>query len=91
MNINILKFKETAEAAKATAPADWAFKIVNAVEEILRNPFIHDTGHGLLILSDSGNIYLANGTCQCKAHQFKQVCWHRVCARLVELHKERGH
>lgn len=94
MQFNIQKLNATVEAAKAKAP-EAASKIDAAAENLLCNPFIHDTGDGLLILSDSGNTYFAKSVgnvCNCKAHEFHMVCWHRLADRLVRLYnaKQRG-
>lgn len=88
MQLNIVKLKATADAAKAIAPSEWSHRIDNALEEILSNPYMHYDGHGLLVLSDSGKTYYANGTCQCKAYHFKQVCWHRIGAKLIKRYME---
>jgi hypothetical protein len=42
-----------------------------------------------VIGSPSGNVYSANGVCQCRAYENKIPCWHRAAARLVRLHDER--
>ncbi|MET0466768.1 MAG: SWIM zinc finger family protein [Chitinophagaceae bacterium] len=53
---------------------------------------MHFDGHALLILSDSNEIYTANGTCQCKAFQNgRRPCWHRAAARLVKRYTEASH
>ena len=92
MNLNILKFQKTVEAAKAKAP-EMAKQIDAAAENMLANPFIADLDGGLLISSDSGQMYWASSRgdkCQCKAHEFHQVCWHRLADRLYRLY-QRGH
>lgn len=91
MQFNQIKFNAIVEAAKKAAPADWAHKIQNAADILLDNPYTHFDGHGLLILSDSGQTYYANGECQCKAHRFGQPCWHRIAAKLVKRYFEAGH
>ena len=52
---------------------------------------MHWDGRALVILSDSNQVYEANGTCQCKAYMQGQPCWHRAAARLVQRYHERGH
>ena len=92
MNLNIQKFQKTVEAAKQTAP-QMAKQIDVAAENMLVNPFIADVDGGLLISSDSGSIYWASSRgnkCQCKAHDFHQICWHRIADRLYRLY-QRGH
>ena len=64
----------------------WVNAIARATVELESNPFMtfrHDS-HSLLILSpESGMVYEANGTCQCKAFEQGQPCWHRAAAKLV--------
>lgn len=69
----------------------WQTAIAKAKREIEDNPFMHYDGHALLILSPSGEIYSANGTCQCKAYAQGFPCWHRAAARLVERYMEAAH
>lgn len=45
-------------------------------------------GERLLIWSDSGKFYEANGTCQCPAHGRGIPCWHMAAARLVKRYFE---
>lgn len=94
MLFNLNQFNKTVADAKAKAP-QMASKIDAAAENLLCNPFISDTDGGLLILSESGNIYYAKSSgnkCNCKAHEFHQVCWHRLADRLVRLYNSRaGH
>ena len=70
----------------------WINAIAKAVAEIESNPFMsysHDS-HSLLMLSEtSGEIYTANGTCQCKAFKQGYPCRHRAAARLIQLYVER--
>lgn len=70
----------------------WINAIAKAVTEIENNPFMtyeHDS-HSLLILSEtSGNIYTANGSCQCEAFKKGFPCRHRAAARLIQRYVER--
>jgi hypothetical protein len=52
---------------------------------------MHFDGDALLVLSESGEIYRANGACQCKAYANSQPCWHRAAARLVKRYNETSH
>ncbi len=90
MTINQIQFEQIVESAKQKASGNksWLRAIDKAAEAILDNPYIADMGDGLLILSDSGKTYHANGICQCKAHQHGQACWHRAAAKLIERYKE---
>ncbi len=70
----------------------WTKAIAKAVIAIENNPFMsYDAAtHSLLILSEqSGEIYTANGVCQCRAFQLGQPCYHRCAARLVAICLER--
>ena len=70
----------------------WINAIAKAVVEIENNPFMtysHDS-HSLLMLSErSGQIYTANGTCQCAAFRKNQPCYHRAASRLIQIYVER--
>lgn len=64
----------------------WINAIAKAVIEIENNPFMSfdADSHSLLMLSDtSGEIYTANGTCQCKAFLQGFPCRHRAACRLI--------
>ena len=69
----------------------WEVAIVKAKAQLESNPYMHFDGHSLLILSPSGEIYSANGKCQCKAFASCQPCWHRAAASLVERYNETSH
>lgn len=69
----------------------WQTAIAKAKQQLESNPYIHFDGAALLILSNSNEIYRANGTCQCKAYQNGNPCWHRAAARLVERYMEGSH
>jgi hypothetical protein len=69
----------------------WETAIVKAKAQLEENPYMHFDGQSLLILSPSGEIYSANGVCQCKAYRRGQPCWHRAAARLVKRYMEASH
>jgi SWIM zinc finger len=69
----------------------WETAIAKAKAQLETNPYMHFDGQALLILSPSGEIYTANGTCQCKAFLKGQPCWHRAAARLVQRYNETSH
>lgn len=69
----------------------WENAIVRAKQQLESNPYMHFDGNGLLVLSESGEIYRANGACQCKAYANGHPCWHRAAARLVERYNETSH
>jgi len=81
----------TEEAFNKTSNLRWQMAITKARAELEANPYMHLDGDALLILSDSNEIYRANGTCQCKAYAHGQPCWHRAAARLVKRYMEASH
>jgi hypothetical protein len=93
LNLNQNKLQEVVEAAFNQAhDRRWEVAIVKAKQQLESNPYIHVDGDALLILSpESSEIYSANGTCQCRAYQHRQPCWHRAAARLVKRYNETAH
>ncbi|MDX6269900.1 MAG: hypothetical protein QOD28_1123 [Acidobacteriota bacterium] len=76
---------------KVTGSRRWQAAIAKAKQQIEENPYLHFDEGTLLILSPSGEIYSANGTCQCAAYARNQPCWHRAAARLVKRYNETTH
>ncbi len=66
----------------------WLHAIERAVAELVGNPWIERQDDHLLIASPSGELYSANGVCQCEAYARNIPCWHRAAARLVRRHDE---
>lgn len=93
MNIDQSRMLEIVQAAfdKVADSRRWQVAIVKAKQQIEENPYLHFDGHTLLILSPSGEIYAANGSCQCKAYAKHQPCWHRAAARLIERYNKTAH
>jgi SWIM zinc finger len=93
MNIDQDRMQQVAQDAfdRASGNRRWETAIAKAKAQLESNPYIHFDGKSLLILSPSSEIYTANGTCQCKAYQQGQPCWHRAAARLVERYNETSH
>ncbi len=100
LNLNLQKLDEVALAAFGEATEKggrdarrWQTAIAKAKRQLEENPYIHDEGDALLILSpESLEIYHSNGTCQCKAYQSaKFPCWHRAAHRLVRREQEFSH
>jgi hypothetical protein len=92
MNLDANKIETVIqEAFDKTNNRRWQVAIAKAKVEIESNPYMHFDGHALLILSSSGEIYSANGICQCKAFKNHQPCWHRAAARLIERYNETSH
>lgn len=90
LNVNQEKMNEVIRQAfdKVSGDRRWETAIVKAKQQIESNPFMHFDGRALLILSDSNEIYTANGTCQCAAYRNRKPCWHRAAARLVKRYNE---
>ena len=93
MNLDENRIQRVIQEAfdKVSASVRWQVVIAKAKQEIESNPFMHFDGQALLILSSSGEIYSANGTCQCKAYANGQPCWHRAAARLIQRYNEKSH
>jgi hypothetical protein len=93
LNIDQTKMQQVVQDAfdKVSGSRRWQTAIAKAKQQIEENPYMHFDGFALLILSPSGEIYSANGTCQCKAYMKGQPCWHRAAARLVERYNETSH
>ena len=93
MKIDENKMQQVAQDAfdKVSGNRRWETAIAKAKAQLESNPYIHFDGKALLILSPSGEIYTANGICQCKAFASGQPCWHRAAARLVERYNETSH
>lgn len=92
-NLDQQKMQEVAQEAfnKVSGNRRWETAIVKAKMQLETNPYLHFDGQSLLILSPSGEIYQANGTCQCKAYEIGQPCWHRAAARLIKRYNETSH
>jgi hypothetical protein len=90
LNIDTERMQQVTQEAfdKVSGSRRWQTAIAKAKQQIEENPYMHFDGRALLILSPSGEIYRANGACQCKAYMSGQPCWHRAAARLVERYNE---
>jgi hypothetical protein len=93
VEINDNRMQQVVQEAfdKVSGSRRWQTAIVKAKQQIEENPYLHFDGRTLLILSSSGEIYRANGTCECKAYRSGQPCWHRAAARLIERYNETSH
>jgi hypothetical protein len=90
LNIDQSRMQQVIQEAfdKVSGSRRWQPAIAKAKQQIEENPYMHFDGKSLLILSSSGEIYSANGVCQCKAYRSHQPCWHRAAARLVHRYEE---
>ncbi len=64
----------------------WRNALESGYEYLLQtDEIVFDVATGTLVYySESGVIYQANGSCQCKAFEEGQPCKHRAAARLVK-------
>jgi hypothetical protein len=79
---------DAVDAARIAAAGNqrWLNAIDAAWEHLLQADeidFQPETG-ALLYRSESGQVYTANGTCQCIAYQRGEPCKHRAGAKLVK-------
>lgn len=90
ISVNETKLAAVVESAIASVSGNkrWSNAIRKAAAEIETNPYMHFTGHSLLMLSESGEIYESNGVCQCKAFSQGQPCKHRAAYKLVKRYME---
>jgi hypothetical protein len=93
LEVNQDKMQQVIQRAfdKVSDSRRWQTAIAKAKQQLDENPYLHFDGEALLILSPSGEIYSANGTCQCKAYLSGQPCWHRAAARLIKRYNEASH
>ncbi len=93
MNLNQDRMQQVIQEAfdKASGSRRWQTAIAKAKQQLESNPYMHHDGHALLVLSPSGEIYSANGACQCQAYEKGFPCWHRAAARIVQRYNERAH
>lgn len=78
IQIDETKLNEAVETALAKVKGDsrWTNAILRGQKLLMSdNPMMHYDGERFLILSESGQVYSANGKCQCKA--FPSPCKHR--------------
>ena len=82
--------QQVVNTARAASMGDrpWLNAIDRAAAELTENPYIERQDGHLLIGSPSGQVYSANGACQCRAFQNGRPCWHRAAGRLVQRYDE---
>jgi hypothetical protein len=90
MQINIQNLKAVANAAKArTNDRRWQNAIDKAVAGVESGWWvITELADGVLVTTECGHTYHANGSCQCRAFENGQPCKHRALARLIDLYHE---
>ena len=92
MTINQAQFAKVVEAAKAkTNDRRWPNAIDKSAAGILGGAWIiTELAEGIMVTTESGETYRANGVCQCKAFDNGQACKHRAAARLIALYNDNG-
>jgi hypothetical protein len=90
LNLEPKKFNETVNAAKAkTNNKRWLAAIDKAADALLNGKWIvTELFYCLVVTTESGKTYRANGHCQCEAFFHNQPCRHRAAARLIDLYNE---
>jgi hypothetical protein len=90
MTLNIQKFNQIVETAKAKAANDpkWLRAIEKAAKAILSGEMIVTTlAYGALVTTANGT-YAANGHCNCEAARRGHTqCYHRAAARLMDIYE----
>lgn len=86
MFLDETKLTQVVELAMSSVQGNrrWGNAIRRAADELQTNPYMHFTGKALLMLSESGEIYEANGTCQCAAFKAQTPCRHRAAYKLLK-------
>jgi hypothetical protein len=74
--------------AKAAGNSRWLSAINRAVEGLQGGWIVTELADCLMVTTESGETYRANGVCQCKAFELGQPCKHRAAARLIEMYNQ---
>jgi hypothetical protein len=85
ITINLDALLASVDAARAaTTERRWLNAIETAYDWLLQQDSVEFNAEMRLIVdSPSGQRYLPNGSCQCKAHKEGNPCWHRAARQLV--------
>lgn len=85
MNLDERRLAGVVDAALLAVKGDkrWTNAILKAKEILVANDFIHFDGARLVVWSSSGEVYEANGACQCEAFKRQQPCCHRAAYKLM--------
>src|SRR5262245_54827811 len=87
-NQDILNTVVNEAKAKAAGNTRWLNAINKAVEGLRGGWIVTELANCLLITTESGETYRANGVCQCKAFSLNQPCKHRAAAQIVKRYNE---
>jgi len=92
MEINIQKFNEVANAAKASInDRRLQAAIDKAVAGVTSGWWvITELSDSVAVTTKTGKTYFANGVCQCEAFNNGRPCKHRSLYHLLTLYRERG-
>jgi len=84
MAISIQRFNEVAKAAKArTNDKRWQNSIDKAVAGVVSGWWvITELADGVMVTTETGKTYHANGRCSRRAYELGRPCKHRALARL---------
>lgn len=90
MTLNQAQFAAVVKTAKTrTTDKRWIAAIDNAVAGVVSGWWIVTELHdGILVTTERGETYHANGACQCEAFRRNQPCKHRALARLIDRYNE---
>lgn len=70
--------------AKVKGNSRWTNAVLRAHKLLTSdNPYLHFDGDRLLVLSESGQVYSANGSCQCEAYKQGYSCKHRAAFKIM--------
>ena len=86
LNLNQERFNAVVtEARTKAADSPRCLRAIDkAVDQVETNPYLTYTDGELLALGTTGEVYRANGGCQCHAYAQRQFCWHRILAKLMK-------
>jgi hypothetical protein len=92
MTINQAQLKKVAlEAKSKTSDKRWLNAIDAALAGVISGWWIiSELFDSVLITTETGKSYHANGRCQCEAFKRGTACKHRALFRLIQLYNERA-
>ena len=90
MNINQDLFSKVIETAMAKVAGNscWTNAIDKAVEGLKGGWIVTELFDGIMVTTESGKTYHANGKCECEAYLNDMPCNHLALSRLLDLYHE---
>jgi hypothetical protein len=90
MTLNQVQFSKVAETAKSkTNDKRWINAIDRAVDGLHGGQWIiTELFDGIMVTTESGKTYRANGKCECEAYLNGMPCKHLALRRLLDLYHE---